>query len=382
MTPPHDQFLAVRADLNACLLEREQAIDNALLALLTGEHFLMLGPPGTGKSMLVRAVCARLEGATYFEKAMSPVTVPEDIYGPIDLMRLADCGEWVRRDTGSMSRAHIVFLDEIARSNEAIRDTLLVAMNERIAQVVGFDPAPLPLISLFSASNSTFPPESAAFNDRFLLREIIQPLGDESNFVALLTGQLPDWRDVQASITLGDLRLAQAQVRQVKGTPAVAQAVLTLRAALSEQGIVVSDRKWRQCGLLLKARAWLDGQDALDAEHCTCLAHALWSDPKDAPVVARAVYRVACPLALRAVEIEDGAQEVFARLPATTESNYNLQAESILQQLTDAYHLLEQEMQQSHARDTTRPRQALEQIHRWHKTVSTAYFRRVSGLAL
>src|SRR3990167_5359701 len=144
----HDKFLAVRDYMRACLLEREQTIDNALLALLTGEHHIQFGAPGTGKSLLVRALCARIDGATYFEKAMSPVTTPEDLYGPIDLIRLPDHGEYVRRDTGSMPRAYIVFLDVITGSNVAIRDSLLVAMDERFQQVVGFAPQALPLLSL------------------------------------------------------------------------------------------------------------------------------------------------------------------------------------------------------------------------------------------
>ena len=109
----HDQFLAVRDDLRSCLLERESAIDNALLALLSGEHYLQLGPPGTAKSLLVRAVAARIHGAQYFEKLMTSFTVPEELFGPIDLIGYADRGEYKRLSAGSLSQAHIGFLDEV-----------------------------------------------------------------------------------------------------------------------------------------------------------------------------------------------------------------------------------------------------------------------------
>ncbi len=378
----HAVFREVQKDLNACLLERESTIENVLLALLTGEHMLILGSPGTAKSMLVRALCARITDATYFEKAMSPVTVPEDLYGPIDLVRLSEHGEWVRRDTGSMSRAHIVFLDEIARSNEAIRDTLLVAMNERLAQVVGFDPYPLPLLSLFSASNSTFPEEAAAFNDRFLLREVVTPLADDANFMLLFTGQLPDWKAVNATMSLDDLRQAQTEVKHIKGTPEVAQAVLTLKSALSAEGVVVSDRKWGWCGKLLKARAWLDGHAEVDPEHCLALVHALWSDPQERKTVEREVYKLACPLALRAVEIEDMLAEVYASCPPVTDPSFHAKAENILQQLVDGHTALQADMQRSQARTTARAEQALATIAGWYAVLSRTLFARIKGLTV
>ena len=52
---------ALRQDLDDILLERETAIEAALLALLTQEHLLLLGPPGTAKSLLVRSICERIE---------------------------------------------------------------------------------------------------------------------------------------------------------------------------------------------------------------------------------------------------------------------------------------------------------------------------------
>jgi hypothetical protein len=67
------KIVALRDELAATLLERETAIETALLALLTGEHLLLLGPPGTAKSMLVRAICERILGASYFERLLTPV---------------------------------------------------------------------------------------------------------------------------------------------------------------------------------------------------------------------------------------------------------------------------------------------------------------------
>lgn len=382
MSTLHDKIIAMRDDLRHCLLERENAIDIAILALLCSENAIYFGPPGTGKSMLVRALCARIDGAQYFEKAMSPVTTPEDIYGPIDIQQLSEHGLWVRRDAGSMSKAHIAFLDEITRSNEAVRDTLLVAMNERLAQVVGFDPYKIPLRSLFSAANHSFDEESEAFNDRFLLREVIQRLSDESNFLALVTGNLPNYKQVNASITLDDLDAMQEEISKVRGTKEVLQALLALKNALLQEGIDVSDRRWAQCGKLLKAFTWYQGESVIQVEHLACFAHALWNNPKDAKTVQKIVYGIACPLNVKAMEILDMAEEVYATLPKDTDSTFSSVAENVLQQLADQHKMLQNDLGNSAIRDTTTVDMVLSKIAIMHKAVSTAVFKNMSRFSL
>ncbi len=69
---------ALRQELNTILLERETAVEAALLALLTGEHLLLLGPPGTAKSLMVRSICERITGARYFERLLTRFSTPEE----------------------------------------------------------------------------------------------------------------------------------------------------------------------------------------------------------------------------------------------------------------------------------------------------------------
>jgi MoxR-like ATPase len=81
---------ALRQDLNRILLERETAVEAALLALLTQEHLLLLGPPGTAKSLLVRSICERIQGATCFERLLTRFSTPEELFGPLSLAALHD----------------------------------------------------------------------------------------------------------------------------------------------------------------------------------------------------------------------------------------------------------------------------------------------------
>jgi MoxR-like ATPase len=59
----HKQFLQLRSELQASFPERQAVIDGSLAAVLAGEHVLLLGPPGTAKSALVRTI-AQLSGAS------------------------------------------------------------------------------------------------------------------------------------------------------------------------------------------------------------------------------------------------------------------------------------------------------------------------------
>ena len=70
-TSVHAKVLAVRDDLTNNLIDRAEAIDAAILALLVRAHLLLLGPPGTAKSLLVREVTSRIVGATYFERLLT-----------------------------------------------------------------------------------------------------------------------------------------------------------------------------------------------------------------------------------------------------------------------------------------------------------------------
>ena len=255
-------------------------------------------------------------------------------------------------------------------------------MNERLYHEVGMPPQHVPLLSLFASSNET--PQDAslrALDDRFLLREVVSYVQEDTSFCALITAPL-DITAVQAQVTLAEIQQAQQEVCQVKGTPEVLQALITLRQTLSAEGVVVSDRKWRQCGKLLKARAWLDGLPEMDIEGMTCLVHALWTDPKERKPVERLVYEVAAPLYLQALAIEDQVSEIYTKLPHEDDPAFTHNAENALQSMSDMYKMLHREVQGSQARNKERATAALQKVATMHKDVSSKLFKNVSRLSL
>jgi MoxR-like ATPase len=109
----------LRHELTQLFVERDEFVDGALAALLARQHVLLIGPPGSGKSTLVHALCERIPGASYFHWLLTKFTTPEELFGPVSLQGLEQ-DRYYRVTHGKLPRAHIAFLDEIFKANSAI----------------------------------------------------------------------------------------------------------------------------------------------------------------------------------------------------------------------------------------------------------------------
>ena len=82
-----------------------------VLALVAGEHLLLLGPPGTAKSALSRRLAEVVRG-DYFERLLTRFTTPEELFGPLSL-RALEQDVYRRVVQGYLPTAEVTFLDEI-----------------------------------------------------------------------------------------------------------------------------------------------------------------------------------------------------------------------------------------------------------------------------
>src|SRR5437879_13911090 len=112
----------IREELKQMFLERNDLIDGALAALLSSHHLLIIGPPGTAKSMLADELCRRIEGANYFQWLLTKFSTPEEIFGAVSLSGL-EHDDYRRVTSHKLPEAHIAFLGEIFKSNESILTT-------------------------------------------------------------------------------------------------------------------------------------------------------------------------------------------------------------------------------------------------------------------
>src|ERR1017187_2135684 len=149
-------------------LGKDEVIRLLLIATIAGEHAVLIGPPGTAKSALLRTF-SRLISAQYFEYLLTRFTEPNEIFGPVDIGAFRE-GRYERRTEGMLPEAEIVFLDEVFKSNSAILNALLTLLNER-RYTSGGRVLRCPLLSAFGASNEVPGDETlTAIYDRFILR--------------------------------------------------------------------------------------------------------------------------------------------------------------------------------------------------------------------
>jgi MoxR-like ATPase len=305
-----ESLQALRNELQQLFVERDEFVDGALAALLARQHVLLIGPPGSGKSTLVHALCERIPGASYFHWLLTKFSTPEELFGPVSLQGLEQ-DRYYRVTHGKLPRAHIAFLDEIFKANSAILNALLSLINERV-YYNDATPTSVPLNTLFGASNVL--PESGELDclfDRFLFRYQVDYIEDGDGFRSML--EAPDEPRGSASLSLADLEQAQADAARVVVGPEAIEWLGDIRSRIRSRGLVVSDRRFRTSLSGLRAHAYLGGRSRLEAGDLRILEHMLWSVPEERDAVEEIVMAVAAPKLHAALQIAHQADDVHAK---------------------------------------------------------------------
>ena len=239
-----DKMLAVIADVNSSVAEREELIELIAIALLTRKNLFILGAPGQAKSYAINMFRQHITGARQFERLLSKQTDEEQLFGRVDLSSLLpgsvpnavlekddiyrnqrfnlqlyldsmgsmkdtpEVWERLRQDTeklesykaalaalnknepevqttGKIPESDIVFLDEIFKCNDGVLNSLLTALNERKYTNEGRT-YHIPTVSFFAASNEipnfSDPQEKIleALYDRLELKVVTENIEDRA----------------------------------------------------------------------------------------------------------------------------------------------------------------------------------------------------------
>jgi len=305
------RFQALQMEMEGHLFERHDELEGLLLALLSRQHLLLVGPKGAAKSMMIRMLAGAIDGAKYFERLMTRFTLPDELFGPVSISALKK-DRFSRLTRGYLPEANFAFLDEIWKANSSILNSLLALINERLFYNDG-EVLQCPLETLMGAS-AELPQEEAlsALYDRFLLRYQVKYIAEDGHLLEMMTdARAPD---LKTRLTLDEIHDARDAVAAVELDRPLLESVAKIRRRLGAEGLNLSDRRYKESLTIVRAKAWLQGRADAIEDDLSVLANILWDDPASEPMVRGFVLDITNPQEKRAREIADALQVALKNL--------------------------------------------------------------------
>lgn len=280
----------VEQTLADLFVERTEAVRLMVLAAVCGEHLLLLGPPGTGKTDLVTRF-TRLVQARTFQYLITRFTEPSEVFGPLDLKKFHD-GHYHIATAGMLPEAEIAFLDEVFQGNSAILNGFLAIINERVFHN-GSVRQSVPLVTMIGASNDLpDDPVLRAFADRFLLRTVVNEVPADRTGDLLARGWEHETERLGAAgggpalapLNVTDLQLLRQSLAAVKLDGVRAELAAVVTELRQGAGVEISDRRVVRAQKLVAAAALQRKADRATVADLWPLRH-IWTRPDDQPAL-------------------------------------------------------------------------------------------------
>ena len=294
-----EKFDVTRKELNASLIERDEEVAILLTGLIAGEHLLLVGPPGCGKSLLIDSLMRWTHGSK-FSCLLNRFSMPEELLGMYSLSELK-ADRFVRITTNKLPESQYVFLDEIFRASPAILNILLKLLNEKVFDKGDGVARRVPLEICLGAANDWPSGDEGkglgALVDRFMLRKSVAPISSSAGRHKLLWNNQPP--EFSTSLSEHELIAARLDAQGLPWSKEAKQALEAILDELARQGVRPSDRRQYKSIAIVQAYAWLNGAEDVQIEHLEILQHVLWSDYEEAIKVRSVIMQIAAPVGMK-----------------------------------------------------------------------------------
>jgi len=228
MTKIQESGDRVVANVERVIVGKHHEVQLALVALLCRGHLLIEDVPGTGKTVLAKAI-ARSLGCTFRRIQFTPDLLPSDVTGLSIYNQKTQ--EFEFRPGPIM--AQVVLSDEINRATPKTQSALLECMEERQATIDGIThmmPDPFLVIATQNPIEyeGTFALPEAQL-DRFLLRlRMGYPTPTEEIVILDEQKRIHPLDDLSEVCSVNELREMQAAVREIYVDASVSEYIVRL----------------------------------------------------------------------------------------------------------------------------------------------------------
>ena len=273
--------LRIKGELGKVIVGQEAVVDEALIAILTRSHALLVGVPGLAKTLLVSTLSQTLH-LSFKRIQFTPDLMPSDITGTEIIYQDPANNERQFRFLKGPIFANMILADEINRTPPKTQAAMLEAMQERKVTVGGADHVlPDPFFVLATQNpieqEGTYPLPEAQL-DRFMFMIVVDypNAEEERRIMKLATGVA--LAKPQPVMTVEDILDLQQIVRRVPVAEHVyeyAERLVRVTRPKSPEALDFC-KKWLTWGagpraglnliLAAKARAMLNGQYHVSCE--------------------------------------------------------------------------------------------------------------------
>ena len=298
-----EKFKAVGTELQNIAVGQNDLIHCLMLATLSREHVMFIGPPGCNKTNLISAFThlmgcderqelerrkaegeeiddSEFENAPFtFYATLDRTTTPEALVGPYSPKALVDEDKWKRNTTNTLIDCHFAALEEVLNANSATLQCLHRALNEREFENAG-ERLRIPLMSCFAATNNEAQETVKAFYDRFLFRHVVKYIGstERDEFLQMLSISRAGYTLPNPMLTVSELEEAQKEVALITVDDVMDTNLFDLRGTMmSEDTGYFSNRRWVKAERAMQASAWLRSDTSVQPfDMYSALRFVLW----------------------------------------------------------------------------------------------------------